>query len=821
MKISYNWIKEYVNIDMQPDEVARILTDTGLEVEATEKFESVKGGLKGVVIGEVKTCHKHPDADKLSVTTVDIGNERLLPIVCGAPNVAAGQKVVVATVGTTLYSGENAFEIKKSKIRGEISEGMICAEDELGLGDSHEGIMVLPDDAEVGTPASNYFQIEEDVVFEIGLTPNRTDAMSHIGVARDLVAALNLQQPIDQDLLKLILPCTDSFKPDNISRPVAVIIEDEKACPRYAGVTVSGVEVKESPEWLRNRLLAIGLRPINNLVDISNYVLHETGHPNHFFDADKISGDKVIVKKLPKGTKFITLDEEERELTGEDLMICDAEKGMCMAGVFGGVDSGVTAGTKNIFIESAYFDPRTIRKTARYHGLNTDSSFRFERGANPNAVLYALKLAAILVKRIAGGTISSEIVDVYPNPIKKKMVKLQFKNVDRLIGQVIPRDKIKDILVWLGMEPHCETDEGLLVDIPTFKADVTREADVIEEILRIYGYNNIQIPSQLRSSLSHIQKPDNEQLQNIISDYLAANGFYEIMNNSLTKSSYAGKLEFLDAEKDVRILNPLSTDLNVMRQILVTSGLETIVYNLKRKNLNLKLFEFGNVYSVDKDKAGSDPLEKYRQSRQLVIFATGSVNRESWYHQNREADFYYIKSIVLNILQRLNLDEQLFKTEPASNHVFETGLKMNIGNDHVLGFGVMNKKLLQHFEIKQPVFMACIQWDLILKAMKQHAIFYAPVPKYPEARRDLALVVDKGIQFETLKKLAFETEKNLLKDVNLFDVYEGEKIGRGKKSYALSFIIRDDRKTLTDKVIDKIMNKIQKTFEEKANAVLR
>jgi len=450
MKISYNWIKEYVNIDLQPDEVARILTDTGLEVEAIEKFESVKGGLKGVIIGEVKTCHKHPDADKLSVTTVDIGSERLLPIVCGAPNVAADQKVVVATVGTTLYSGEDPFEIKKAKIRGKISEGMICAEDELGLGDSHEGIMVLPDDAEVGTPASNYFQIEEDIVFEIGLTPNRTDAMSHIGVARDLVAALNLQQPMDQDLLKLIIPCTDSFKADNTSRPIAVIIEDEEACPRYAGVTISGVEVKESPEWLRNRLLAIGLRPINNLVDISNYVLHETGHPNHFFDADEIAGDKVIIKKLPKGTKFITLDEEERELTGEDLMICDAEKGMCMAGVFGGVDSGVTAGTKNIFIESAYFDPRTIRKTARHHGLNTDSSFRFERGANPNAALYALKLAAILVKRIAGGTISSEIVDVYPNPIKKKMVKLQFKNVDRLI-----------------MEPHCETDEGMLVDIPT------------------------------------------------------------------------------------------------------------------------------------------------------------------------------------------------------------------------------------------------------------------------------------------------------------------------------------------------------------------
>ncbi len=821
MKISFNWLKEYVDIDLKSEDVAKILTNTGLEVEGIEKFESVKGGLKGVVIGHVKSYAKHPDADKLSLTTVDIGNDTVLPIVCGASNVAAGQKVVVATVGAVLYSGDQSFEIKRAKIRGQVSEGMICAEDELGLGDSHDGIMVLPDDAVVGTPASEYFQIEEDNVFEIGLTPNRTDAMSHIGVARDLVAAINLHQRFDREPLRLFLPCINNFKPDNNNLPIEVIIEDTEACPRYSGVSISGVEVKESPEWLKNRLMAIGLRPINNLVDISNFVLHETGHPNHFFDADKIEGNKIIIKKEPKGTVFTTLDEVKRELTGDDLMICDAEKGMCLAGVFGGLDSGVTEKTKNLFIESAYFDPKTIRKTARHHGLNTDSSFRFERGADPNATLFALKLAALMVTRIAGGNISSDIADVYPVPVKKLTIKLQYKNVDRLTGQKIQRDTIKDILVWLEMEPHCETDEGLLVDVPTFKTDVTREADLIEEILRIYGYNNIQIPAQLRSSISHVQKPDNEHLQNIVSDYLAANGFYEIINNSLTKSSYAEKLGFLDPDKDVRILNPLSADLNVMRQILVTSGLETINYNLNRKNLNLKLFEFGNVYAIDKDRADGDPLNKYRQSRQMVIFVTGNINQESWYHQEKEADFYYLKNIVLNVLKRLKLEESLFVTEPVSNHVFETGSKMNIGSDHLLGYGLMNKKLLHYFDIKQPVYMACFQWDLILKLMKQHSVVYRPVPKFPEVRRDFALVVDKNIDFETLRKLAFETEKHLLKNVNLFDVYEGEKIGQGKKSYAISFILQDETKTLTDKMIDKTMAKIQKTYETKANARLR
>lgn len=819
MKISYNWLREYVNVDLAPEEAARILTSTGLEVESIEKFESLKGGLKGVVIGEVKTCAKHPDADKLSVTTVDVGGGVILPIVCGAPNVAAGQKVVVATVGTTIYKGDGSFEIKKAKIRGEVSEGMICAEDELGLGTSHEGIMVLPADAEVGTPASEYFQIEEDHVFEIGLTPNRTDAMSHVGVARELVASLNLQH--SGDPLKVIMPDDGAFKADNHNLPMEVIIEDTVACPRYSGVTITGVEVKESPEWLQNRLKAIGLRPINNLVDISNFILHETGHPNHFFDADKIAGRKIIIKKEPKGTKFITLDEQKRELSGEDLMICDAEKGMCMAGVFGGLQSGVTESTKNIFIESAYFDPKTIRKTARYHGLNTDSSFRFERGADPNATVYALKLAALMVKRIAGGTISSEIVDVYPNPIKKKIVKLQFKNVDRLIGQVIPRDTIKDILVWMGMEPHCETDDSILVDIPTFKADVEREADVIEDILRIYGYNNIAIPGQLRSSLSHIEKPDREHLQNTIADFLAGSGYYEMMSNSLTKGAYADKLSIFKEENNVRIQNPLSSDLNVMRQSLITSGLEAISYNLNRKNLNLKFFEFGKIYSLTPGKPGDHPLKKYHEESRLALFVTGNTNNESWYHQQKEADFYFLKNTVLGILKRLNLAEEKLQKEQITSEVFENGIRMLLNNKPIIEYGAINRRVLQHFEIKQVVFLADIRWDLILQAMKNHKITYRPIAKFPEVRRDLAVVVDRQLEYDTLKKLAFEAEKSLLKEVNLFDVYEGDKIGADKKSYALSFILQDEEKTLTDQVIEKTMAKILKTFETKAGAVLR
>jgi len=821
MKISYNWLKEYINVDLEADQVSQILTDTGLEVEGLEKIETIKGGLRGIVIGEVLTCIKHPDADKLSVTTVDVGGNKILPIVCGAPNVAAGQKVVVATVGTTLYSDDNSFEIKKAKIRGEVSEGMICAEDELGLGVSHDGIMVLPEDAEVGTLAKEYFHVEEDEVFEIGLTPNRTDAMSHIGVARDLLAALNLQRP-ERDPLSLFQSCINSFKPDNQDLPVEVIVEDVEACPRYTGLTMTGIEVKDSPDWLKNRLLAIGLRPINNLVDISNYVLHDTGHPLHFFDADEISGGKVVVKMEPKGTKFVTLDEEERELSGNDLMICDTEKGMCIGGVFGGLYSGVTENTKNIFLECAYFDPKTIRKTARFHGLNTDSSFRFERGADPNDTIDVIKRAALLIKELAGGSISSDIIDVYPEPIESWEVDVSFENVDRLIGKIIPHDEIKDILIWLGMEIISEDDHDMKVLVPTFKNDVRREADVIEEILRIYGYNNVEIPGQLRASLSYQPKPDREQLQNLVSDYMASNGFAEMMNNSLTRGAYAEKFEFINENENVKILNPLSADLNVMRQTLLFGGLETIIYNNNRKSFDLKLFEFGTIYSLDSAKSQApDALEKYHEEKHFSIFITGKSENESWRDEQKNSDFFDLKNVVVNILNRLKLDPTEFDMESISNEIFESGIRYSKNNKTLVELGLLTNSILNSFEVKQSVFHADFNWDLLINLMKSHQIAYKEVPKYPEVRRDLALLVDKNVKFEDLQKLAFKTERNILTEVSLFDVYEGENIEKGKKSYALRFILQDDRKTLTDKVIDKTMRRLQSAYEREMQAIIR
>ncbi len=820
MKISYNWLKEHVQIDLKPEKVSEILTDTGLEVESLEKIETIKGGLKGIVIGEVKTCEKHPDANKLSVTTVDVGGGKILPVVCGAPNVATGQKVVVATVGTVLYSGVKPFEIKKAKIRGEVSEGMICAEDELGLGESHDGIMVLDKDAEIGMAAHDHFNIEEDHVFEIGLTPNRNDAMSHLGVARDLIAALNFHNP-NQYPLKLHTACTKGFKIENHNFPINVIVEDTEACPRYSGVTVSNVEVKESPDWLKNRLLAIGLRPINNLVDISNYILHETGHPTHFFDADKIKGGKVVIKKMAKGTKFVTLDEVERELSGNDLMICNSEEGMCMAGVFGGLHSGVTETTKNIFIESAYFNPRTIRKTAKYHGLNTDSSFRFERGTDPNATLYVMHRAALMVKELAGGEISSEVQDVYPNPIKPWKVEISFANIDRLIGQKIEPDQVKDILIYVGIEILNETNEGLTVEIPTFKSDVTREADVIEEILRIYGYNNIGFPDQLRASLSFIEKPDREQVQELASHYLSNNGFAEIMNNSLTKAAYSEKFNFIDQQKNVTIFNPLSIDLGVMRQTILFSGLESIIYNLNRKNSDLKLYEFGKTYAQITNPKGEDVTDKYLEEKHLSIFVTGNVNKESWYHDQKQGNIYFIKSYVYSILKKLKIDDRMFKSSNISNDIFEYGLQMDWNGKKIIELGKLNHNLTGAFEIRQPVFWADFNWNMILDILKNHKISYKPVPKFPEVRRDLALMVDNTVEFGELKKIAFNAEKKLLKEVNLFDVYEGNKIDAGKKSYALSFILQDENKTLTDKIIDKTMNRIAGIYKHKTGATLR
>ncbi len=821
MKISYNWLKEYIDIDLEPEVVSQILTDTGLEVVALEKIDTIKGGLRGIVIGEVMTCTKHPGANKLSVTTVDVGNGKILPIVCSAPNVAAGQKVVVATVGTTLYSADTSFEIKKAKIRGEVFEGMICAEDELGIGTSHEGIMVLPDDAEVGIFASDYFNVEEDHIFEIGLTPNRTDAMSHIGVARDLVAALNLQRP-ERVPISLFQSCIQGFKADNHDLPIDVIVEDTEACPRYTGLTMTGIEVKESPDWLKNHLLAVGLRPINNLVDISNFILHETGHPMHFFDADKITGGKVIVKKEPKGTKFITLDEVERELSGNDLMICNSEKGMCIGGVFGGVGSGVTENTKNIFIECAYFDPTTIRKTARFHGLNTDSSFRFERGADPNDTIDVIKRAVLLIKELAGGKISSDIVDVYPRPIENCEVEVAYKNVNRLIGKEIPHDQIKDILIWLGMELIEQTDEEMKISVPTFKNDVRGEADVIEEILRIYGYNNIEIPKQLRASLSYLPKPDREQLQNLVSDFLTSIGFVEMMNNSLTKGSHAAKFDFIKENENVRMYNPLSSDLNVMRQNLLFGGLETIIYNNNRKNFNLKLYEFGTIYSLDSSKTGvQNALGKYTEQKHFSVFLTGKSNNESWRAAQKNTDFFDLKYFVVNILNRLKLDVEEMNVETISNDLFECGHQYGKNNKIVVNIGQLKANILNFFEIKQDVFYADFNWDVVVDLMNSHKVSYSEIPKFPKARRDLALLIDNQVKFEDLKNLAFKTERNILKEVSLFDVYEGTKIEKGKKSYALSFILQDERKTLTDKLIDKTMRKLQGVYEREMKALIR
>lgn len=822
MKISYNWLKQYIDIDLSPESLAKLLTDCGLEVESLEQWQSVKGGLKGVVIGEVITCVKHPDADKLSKTTVDIGGGQILPIVCGAPNVAGGQKVVVATVGTILYKGEESFEIKKAKIRGEVSEGMICAEDELGLGTSHAGIMVLKADAKVGTPAADYFKVENDFIFEIGLTPNRTDATSHIGVARDIKAVLDNIDFINktQQRRTLILPSVEQFRTENSFLDIDVVVDDLVACPRYAGVTVSGITVKESPEWLKNRLNAIGLRPINNVVDITNYILHETGQPLHAFDAEEIAGGKVIVKKLPAGSKFVTLDGAERELSGNDLMICNTKEGMCIGGVFGGIRSGVTEKTKNIFIESAYFDSVHIRKTSKYHDLQTDASFRFERGVDPDMTIYALKRAALLVKEIAGGTISSEIKDDYPNPIPKANVFVSYSNINRLIGKSIDQDVIKNILNSLQFKLLQENSDGLQLEVPSCRVDVTREADVIEEILRIYGYNNIEIPVKVNSSISHSVKPDPENLQGIALNYMSSNGFSEMMNNSLTKSAYYENRKDFDASQSVMILNPLSRDLNVMRQSLLFSGLETILYNLNRKMNDQKLFEFGKVYRIT-DKNASDVIRKYEESSHLSLFVTGRQSKESWYGQNQEVDFNYLKAYVFNLLKRIGINAGSMDHIKVEKDYLALGLNYLSPKGMLLEIGIVSDAVLKEFDIRQQVYYAEINWDIVLKLIKDNRIQYKPIPKFPEVRRDLALLIDSKITFEEIEKIAYKTESRLLKSVNLFDVYEGKNIEAGKKSYAVSFILLDEEKTLTDKVIEKTMNRLMEAYQKELGAVIR
>ncbi|WP_298514488.1 phenylalanine--tRNA ligase subunit beta [uncultured Kordia sp.] len=810
MKISYNWVKQFIQLDWDAEKTGDLLTDLGLEVEGIEKYESVQGGLEGIVVGHVLTCVQHPNADRLSVTTVDLGTGEPVQIVCGAPNVAAGQKVPVATVGTTLYDAEGkGFKIKKGKIRGEVSNGMICAEDELGLGESHDGIMVLDETLVPGTPASDVFDIENDMVFEIGLTPNRADAMSHHGVARDLKAGL-LQQDIN---LELITPSTSSFRVDNRTLKVDVDVEDKTLAPRYCGVTISGVQVKTSPEWLQHRLKAIGLTPKNNVVDVTNYVLHELGQPLHAFDANFISGNKIIVKTLEAGTKFTTLDEIERELHEDDLMICDAEKPLCIAGVFGGIKSGVTENTTNIFLESAYFNPISIRKTAKRHALNTDASFRFERGIDPNITEYALKRAALLIQELAGGEITSDVSDSYPTKIEDFQVRVSFENITKLIGEELPRETIKNILSSLEIKINSVTDAGLGLTIPAFRVDVQREADVIEEILRVYGYNNIKFDEKWHTSISNTSRLEDYKLQNVVATQMVSQGFYEIMSNSLTNASYIELSEQLKAEHNISMLNPLSNDLSVMRQSLLFSGLEAISHNVNRKSNDLKLFEFGKTYHAYSE--GNREEHKH-----LSVFITGNTNSESWTQSKPVAtDFFYAKGVVMSILSRLGINS--LKVAPVKNDLLSEGISLSLGKIKLVDFGIVKRKVAKAFDIKQQIIYADFNWDNVIQVVKNRKIKFKDIPKFPKVRRDFALLIDEKTTFAEIDNIAKQSERNLLKEVSLFDVYAGDNLPKGKKSYAVSFTLQDENKTLTDKQIDKIMNKLQQSFEKQLGAELR
>lgn len=808
MKISYNWLKQFVNIDWAPEKTGELLTDLGLEVEGIEAYQSVKGGLEGVVVGEVLTCIQHPNADRLKVTTVNIGSGEPLQIVCGAPNVAAGQKVPVATIGTTLYTEEGeAWTIKKGKIRGEESHGMICAEDELGLGKSHDGILVLDADLKVGTLVADIFEVENDHVFEIGLTPNRADAMSHFGTARDLKAGL-IQQNMN---VELITPSASSFHVDSRTLKIDVDVIDKELAPRYCGLTLSNLKVGESPKWLQNRLKAIGLTPKNNIVDVTNYILHDLGQPLHAFDASKVVGNKIIVKTLEKGTKFTTLDGIERELHEEDLMICNAEKPMCIAGVFGGADSGVTENTTSIFLESAYFNPVSIRKSAKRHALNTDASFRFERGIDPNITEYALKCAAILIQEVAGGEITSDIVDIYPKKIEDFQVRLSFDNARKLIGEEIPREIIKRILMSLDIKINNVTETGLGLTVPAYRNDVIREADIIEEILRVYGYNNIKTTEKLNASISNTSRFEDYKLQNVVGTQLAAQGFFEILSNSLTTPNYAKLSEQLKDEHNVAMLNPLSNDLSVMRQSLLFSGLEAVSHNINRRRYDLKLFEFGKTYHHYN--------ENREEHKHLSVFVTGNKSAERWNATTKPSDFFYLKGTITAVLERLGFSR--FKASPIKNDVFSEGVCLSLGKTTLVEFGIVNKKILKHFGITQEVIYADFNWDNVINMAKHNSIKFKDIPKYPEVRRDFALLLDDNVTFEAIDTIAKQTEKQLLKDVDLFDVYQGKNLPKGKKSYAVSFILQDEHNTLTDKQIDKIMNKLQANFEKELGAELR
>jgi phenylalanyl-tRNA synthetase beta chain len=806
MKISYNWIKQFIKIDWQSEETAALLTDLGLEVEVVEKYQSVKGGLEGIVVGHVLTCVPHPDADRLKITTVDLGDGVPVQIVCGASNVAAGQKVPVATIGTVLYDKEGeSFTIKKGKIRGQESHGMICAEDEIGLGSSHEGIMVLDPSLQPGTPAATVFKIENDEVFEIGLTPNRADAMSHYGTARDLRAGM-IQSGVN---VELITPSVTKFRVDKRTLKIDIDVKESNLVPRYCGLTISGITVQPSPAWLQNRLKAIGLNPKNNIVDVTNYVLHELGQPLHAFDAAKING-KVIVKTLPSGTKFTTLDDVERSLHEEDIMICDENGPLCIAGVFGGKESGVSESTTSIFLESAYFNPVSVRKTAKRHQLNTDASFRFERGIDPSITDYALKRAALLIQEVAGGEITSDLIDVYPKKIDDFSVFLNFNKVTKIIGQEIPKDIIKKILVSLDIKVNSVTDSGLGLTIPAYRVDVQREIDVIEEILRVYGYNNIKFSNKVNATIANSPRTEDYKIQNVVATQLNSQGFHEMMANSLTTATYIQLSDLLKEEHNVTMLNPLSSDLATMRQSLLFSGLEAISYNINRKNTDLKLFEFGKSYH--------NYPSGYEEKKHLTLFLTGNRNQETWTSGQKHTDFFLFKGYVTAVLERLGI--QKTQNQPLTTDVYSEGIAISLGKDTIVEIGVVKKSILKHFGIKQEVFFADFNWAAILKLIS-NKVKFIEIPKYPEVRRDLALLLDQAVTYESIYTIAKQTEKSLLKNVDLFDVYEGQNLPEGKKSYALSFSIQDSSKTLTDEQIDKIMSKLQKNFETELGAVLR
>ena len=808
MKISYNWLKQFLRVDWDAEKTGELLTDLGLEVEGIEVVESIKGSLKGIVVGEVLTCIQHPNADRLKITTVAIGGESILQIVCGAPNVAAGQKVPVAKIGTLLYDDKGeSFKIKKGKIRGEESHGMICAEDELGLGQSHDGIMVLDSGLKVGTPCAEVFEIESDEVFEIGLTPNRADAMSHYGVARDLRAGM-IQQGTQ---LELLSPSVGDFHVDTRSLRIDVEVEDKDLAPRYCGITISGIKVNESPSWLQNRLKAIGLTPKNNIIDATNYVLHDLGQPLHAFDASKIKGNKIVVKTLDAGTKFTTLDNVERVLHQDDIMICDGESNpLCIAGVFGGIDSGVTENTTKIFLESAYFNPVSIRKTAKRHALNTDASFRFERGIDPNFTEYALKRAALLIVEIAGGKKSSDVSDFYPEKIEDFEVRLSYERLNRLIGDEIPKEIVKNIIASLDIKLNSETDGGLGLIVPSYRLDVQREVDVIEEILRVYGYNNIKYSHKLNSSIS-FDDFDGVKIENIISTQLISQGFNETMSNSLTKASYISMSENLNSDHDVAMLNPLSSDLGVLRQSLIFSGLESISYNINRRNSSIKIFESGKTYH--KYETG------YTEQKHLTLFVSGKRTKDSWITASNPSDFFYLKGVVSTVFAKLGITK--VKTSPTKNDVFSEGITVSLGKIKLVDIGVVKKSILKEFGIKQEVLFADFNFDNLLKVAGRKNFNVKELAKYPEVKRDLALLLDDKVTFAEIFAIANQTEKSLLKSVDLFDVYQGDKLPKDKKSYAVSFVLQDENKTLNDKQIDKVMQKMQQSLEKNLGAALR